>query len=231
MTFNNIITTPDTVGNYYVGTPSQIWVGPTALTAAAPLVVPGTVTPTAIAAIGATTITCAALTRNITKNQTIVSNLGTKAFIATANVSVGATSIPVAPLRSALAITDIFTYYTFQPFYSVAEAELKFDGDVQEWRNFGAGDFIIQARTKIKVSMTMSGNVVRNDPGMPLALTALTEPNNWLQWLYILPDGIGCTFEAYVNSGGLGSKADDPLTRSFDLVIGSDIVRQNFLPR
>lgn len=231
MTFNNTITTPDTVGNYYIGTPSQIWVGAIALTPDVSAPVAGTLTPTATAAANATTIACTALTRNISKNQTLVSNNGNKAVIVDAAAVVGATSITVKPLKSSIAVTDVFSYYHLVPYYSVAEAELKFDGDVQEWRNYGSSDFIIQARTKIKVSMTMSGNVVKGDTGMSRILTALTDPANWLQWQYILPDGVGCTFEAYVNSGGLGSKVDDPLMRSFDLVISSDVVRQNFIPR
>jgi hypothetical protein len=231
MTFNNTITTPDTVGNYYIGTPSQIWINPTALTPEASVLPAGTLTPSSAALINATTISCTALTRAISKNQTLVSQSGNKAIIVDVTANIGATSITVKPLKSAIATTDIFTYYPLVPYYSAAEAELKFDGDVQEWRNFGSSDFIIQARTKIKVSMTMSGNVVKGDPGMPLILRALTDPANWLQWQYILPDGVGCTFEAYVNSGGLGSKVDDPLMRSFDLVISSDVLRQNFLPR
>jgi hypothetical protein len=228
MTFNNTISTPDVVGNYYIGTPSQIWVGPTALTPASSLTTPATVTVTTAASLGATSLTVAPLTRAISKNQTIISSNNTQAFAADAAAVATATTITVKPLKSAIAANTIFTYYPFVPYYSAAEAELKFDGDVQEWRNFGSSDFIIQARTKIKVSMSMSGNVVKGDPGMPLILTALTDPANWLQWCYILPDGVGCTFEAYVNSGGLGSKADDPLTRSFDLVISSDVLRQNW---
>jgi hypothetical protein len=232
MTFNNTLTTPDSAGNYFVGTPSQIWINPTPLTIAAPtLAAPGVVTTSAAAILGATSITCAALTRAIAKNQTIISNNGLMAFAADAPAAIGATSITVKPLRAAVASGSVFTYFPMTPLFSVAEAELKFDGDTQEWRNFGSADFIIQARTKIKVSMTMNGNVVRNDPGMPLMLTALTDPATWLQFTYILPDGVGCQFEAYVNSGGLGSKTDDPLMRSFDLVVASDVVRANYTLR
>jgi hypothetical protein len=227
MPYANQIAQLDSAGNYSVGTVSQVWINPVILTSAAPLTSGGTVTVTTAAPALATTIACAALTRAIAKNQPIINAADTQCFYADAPAAVGATSITVKPLKSAIAINSTFPYFTANPYFSASEATLKFDGETQEWRNFGASDFSIQARTKIKTTFDINGNVVKGDPAMPLLLTAMIEPDRWVQVTYVSPDDIFLQFEAYVNSGEVGSKVDDPLMRPFSFLVSSDIVRRN----
>jgi hypothetical protein len=228
--FSNALT-PDTSGNYFMGTNSQLWIGYYVLTTALPTLAVATLTVAAAAIAGATTLSVAALPRAILKNQTIVNAANNQAFTLDANAAAGATSITVKPLKTAIAINASFPYTLYLPYYSVAEADLKFDGESVDFRNFGANDNIISAKTKIKVTMSLSGYVVRNDPSMSNLIKMLTEPGNWGQFQYIQTDGVGFSFDANVISGSFASKTDDPLMRSFDLAVSSDVIVQNFLQR
>jgi hypothetical protein len=228
--FSNALT-PDTSGNYFMGTNSQLWVGSTLLSASTPTIAAAAITTTAAAAVNAVTLAVAPLTKAISKNQTIVNALNTQAFIVDAAAAAGATTITVKPLKIATASGATFSYQLYLPYYSVAEADLKFDGESVDFRNFGANDNIISAKTKIKVTMSLSGYVVRNDPSMSNLTKMLTEPGNWGQFQYIQTDGVGFSFDANVISGSFASKTDDPLMRSFDLAVSSDVIVQNFLQR
>jgi hypothetical protein len=197
----------DQIGNYFIGTPSEVWLYKALLQPNAATIPVTNVTLSAAAVAGATTISVVAVPTNIARNQRFVTT-GGKCFMVTVAANVGSTALTVAPLVSALAANDVATYAEVVPFYSAMEAGLKTDGQEIEFRNFGASSYAIKGKTKLSGSFDTNGYVTRNDPGLPL-VRAASASANILYVEFIYPDDQGVSFYSQVKSIETKTKTDE----------------------
>jgi hypothetical protein len=209
----------DQIGNYYVGTPSEVWLYKSLLLPAAATIPVTNVTISTAAAVAATTLTVVALPAPIARNQRIATT-GGKCFIVTAPAALGATSLTVAPLISAVVANDVGTYAEVVPYYSAMEAGIKADGQEIEFRNFGAGAYAIKGKTKLSGSFDTNGYVTRNDPGLPL-VRAGANSANILYVEFIYPDDSGVSFYSQVKSLESKTKVDEAWTIPVSFTLSS----------
>lgn len=219
----------DQIGNYYTGTPSEVWFYNTLLLPSAAVVPTTGFTISAAAAIGATSLTITALTAAIGRNQRIITTAN-KCFIVTAPAAIAATTLTVAPLITAIAASDTAVFEAMVPFYSAMEAGIKGDGQEIEFRNFGAGTFAIKGKTKIDGSFDTNGYVTRNDPGLILARTGANS-SNILFIHYVTPDDICTAFYAQVKSIETRSKVDEVFAIPFTFTLSSAPATRDFTLR
>jgi hypothetical protein len=214
----------DDASNYFDGVESEVWLYNVNLTKAVPKIATVTFTVGAVAgALNATTLSTLALPRAIPKGQRFIT--GNSCFLVTEAALAGATSIKVSPLKSTIAASTVITYLPMVPFYSVADATFKADGETITFRNFGAAPWALQAKTLLSGSFSLSGFVTKNDPGLPLIRNGLYLQDNWVYIQYIPPDDQAFGFYAYVKSGDNGTKVDEGYMNSFELVV-SDVPDQ-----
>lgn len=219
----------DQIGNYFVGTPSEVWFYNLLLQPNAAVVPITNLTISAAAAIAATTLTVVALPAAIARNQRIVTTAG-RCFIVTAAAAIGATTLTVAPLTAAIVANDTATYKPLVPFYSAMEAGIKADGQEIEFRNFGAGAYAIKGKTKLSGSFDTNGYVTRNDPGLPLVRAAANSPNI-LYVEFIYPDDLGVAFYSQVKSIETKTKVDEAWTVPVSYTVSSQPVDLNYTLR
>lgn len=219
----------DQIGNYFLGTASEVWVYKDLLLPEAAAVPTTGFTITAAALINATSLTITALTAPISRNQRIITVAG-KCFIVTAPAASGATTLTVAPLKSAIAANDTAVFDSMVPLYTAMEAKIGSDGQETEIRNFGAGAYAIKGKTKIDVSFETNGYLTKGDPGLPLIRTAETG-NGILFMHYVTPDDICRTFYAQVKSAETASKVDEYMTLPLGFTVGSAPVIRDFTLR
>jgi hypothetical protein len=213
----------DDASNYFDGVESEVWIYRLNLTKTAP-VVPTTTFTCAAAAANATTITLSTpATQPMSKGQRLIA--GNACFMLDAASLANATSLTVKPLRTAITAATVVTYRPMVPFYSVADATFKADGETITFRNFGAAPWALQAKTLLSGSFSLSGFVTKNDPGLPLIRNGLYLQDNWVYIQYIPPDDQSFGFYAYVKSGDNGTKVDEGFMNSFELVV-SDVPDQ-----
>lgn len=214
----------DSIANYYTGTASEVWVYSLLLDVNNPLLPTTTnITTTAsVVAIASTAIPTVATTVAYKRGARFVSADGLRCFMLSADVAAGVTSLPVFATKSAIPASTVFTAYALLPVFSVTEAGFKADGDVVAFRNFGAGAFTIQSKTKLSGTIDMNGYVTKGDPGMAILRSAARITGSYV-WLELVnPDDTVTACYAHVKSYEDKKKTDDPYMISVSAVVASD---------
>lgn len=219
----------DNIGNYFLGTESEVWFFNVLLSATASTVPVTGFTITAAAAIAATSLTVTALTAAISRNQRIETAAG-KCFLVTAAAAIGATTLTVAPLISAIVANDTTIFNAMVPFYSAMDAGFDVSGEDKDLRNFGAGVYAIKGKTKLSGEFKTDGYLTKGDPGVPL-LRGAVNSNQILFIHYVTPDDTCTQFYAQAKSLSLATQVDEYMKYPATYTIGSAPVTRNLALR
>lgn len=210
----------DNIGNYFLGTESEVWFFNQLLLPTAAIVPTTGFTITAAAAVGATSLTITALTAPISRNQRILNAAGTRCFLVTAAAAIGATTLTVAPLLGAIVANDTATFDSMIPYYTAMDAGFDVSGEDKELRNFGAGFYAIKGKTKLSAEFKTDGYLTKGDPGVPLLRDA-AGTNKIMYIHYITPDDTCTVFYAQAKSLSLATQTDEYMKFPATYTLGS----------
>lgn len=220
MALNPIIN--DSIANYFNGIASEIWICPTLLDLNTPAITAAPITVTALAAISATSLTVTATTAAFKRGARFVSADGLRCFMLSADAASGVTALPVFALKSSIPASTICAASALLPVFSVSEATFKADGDIISFRNFGAGAFVIQSKTKLSGSVDLNGYVTKGDAGMALLRSAARQSGVYTYLELVNPDDSVTACYVHIKSYEDKKKADDPYMITISGVVASN---------
>lgn len=217
------------IGKYYEGTDTLVFIYRKLLTADEPSIPTYSMTLQA-AATGAISIPLVTPTLEpLSKKQRFIA--GNACYALRSDVPAGATSLPVAPLKSAIAANTVSIYVPCVPYYSVEESGFTSDNTTISFRNYGADATDIQKRTRQSNSFSAMGFVTKDDPGLDLLDLCETTPGTWTWVQWIPPTGKARSLFLDLKGGDDKTKTDDPYKRNFNLVGAGKMERTNLALR
>ena len=210
--------------DYFVGSDTYVFVSPTLLTRAAPNQTNITITTaTPAVALNGTTLTVTALTRPLKAGMRL--KFGNSVVQVDDDVNTGATTIPILPALSTIAIASTATIQEWVRYDSFASADLAIDSESIEIRNMGACTWRSQLRTKRMATINLDGNVQAGatDLGRAVLRQAMMSPADVRVAIAILePDGSWFQAKCQVKSLSRTMAVDAAFTQAISLEVDGD---------
>jgi hypothetical protein len=205
--------------SYFTGTRAVILVGVAPITPAAPTIADLTITTSAAAIIGATTLTVSALTKKLQRGDRL--KFGSTVVQLDDPAIVGATTLLIKPALSAIASGATATTQEYVPYMSAATVDFQINGEKVEMRNLGACDWASAAKTKLSATLNFDGNLVArvNDEGGALLRAAAGSTTNRHHIKLIEPDGSMLRGNFWVESLGRKIGVDAAVTQTLNLTL------------
>lgn len=234
--------------DYKQGTDSEVWVSPTTLTKANPVLTSIGLTFYGLDLTGTTPLlqsglaagTPLPITERIAHGYRIKTADG-QVFTVDASrepidsatstrfIPVGSTTIPIfRPNATALTFgavtptTTTATYSNFLSFYSVAEGGFKGEGDEVSYRNIGASPFEVSRKVKIKSTFETSGYVTPGDTILSLIKRLVSSTTESIAILYVDPADQAVSFVADVKSDDRSFKVDEGYMAKFSFSVTTE---------
>ena len=208
--------------DYFTGSETYVFVSPTLLSRSAPNQTNLTITTTAAAVVGATSIAVTALTRPMKAGLRL--RFGNAVVQVDDDVNAAATVIPILPALSAIATAATATTQEWVRYDSFASADINIDSEAIEIRNMGACSWRSQLKTKLMATISLDGNVQSQatDLGKDILCQAVMRTDRRVAIGILEPDG--SWFRAKCNVKSLNRKmaVDTAFTQAISLEVDGD---------
>jgi predicted secreted protein len=171
-----------------------------------------TITTSAAAVVGAIALAVTATTVKLYADSTL--KFGTQVVTLTADAPLGATSLPVAPLITAIVSSATATTNALIPVYSAASSDTQIGDNIINSRNFLSGLWQTKTVTMRDASIPCSGTFVKNDPGFQV-IRAAAKSRNKLYFELVEPDGTGDKGSAFITNYSRKRQTDQHIEVSY----------------
>jgi hypothetical protein len=176
--------------------------------------------------LGATAITVDALVGSgLYAGDTLT--FGAQTVTLTADVSIGATSLPVVALTAAITAATSATYYGWKTLSSADSADLSYSGKTVDVSTFGDGLYTENAKIQIDNSVKISGVYVGTNPAIKEVISVAA--NSVREIAFVITDEKGITNEgsALVESYNEMQKYRDVKKFDFSLKVQGPITTKD----